>query len=68
MANAERFEACPSWKAVFRAPDANNTPPGCPELRRLQRLNRRGFLQAGMLGAAGLSLPELLTVPEKGKE
>ena len=48
--------------------DANNTPPGCPELRRLQRLNRRGFLQAGMLEAAGLSLPELLTVPEKSKE
>jgi len=48
--------------------DANNTPPGCPELRRLQRLNRRGFLQAGILGAAGLSLPELLRLQARAAQ
>ena len=48
--------------------DANNTPPGGPELRRLQRLNRRGFLQVGMLGAAGLSLPELLRLQARAAQ
>src|ERR1700722_5146373 len=38
----------------------SNTPNGSPEGRRNPRLNRRGFLQAGMLGMAGLSLPQLL--------
>jgi hypothetical protein len=33
---------------------------GCAELQRLGRVDRRGFLQVGMLGAAGLSLAELL--------
>src|SRR4051812_2618055 len=37
-----------------------NTPIGCPEYRQHLRLSRRGFLQAGMLGLAGLSLPQLL--------
>jgi hypothetical protein len=32
----------------------------CPELRRLAPLTRRGFLRAGALGAAGLTLPQLL--------
>ena len=35
-------------------------PIGCSEYRQHLRLNRRGFLQAGMLGMAGLSLPQLL--------
>ncbi len=33
---------------------------GCAEFQRNLRMNRRGFLQAGMLGAGGLSLPQLL--------
>ena len=33
---------------------------GCAEGRRVLRLSRRGFLQAGLLGAAGLSLADLL--------
>jgi hypothetical protein len=32
----------------------------CPELRQLARLTRRGFLRAGALGAAGLTLADLL--------
>jgi hypothetical protein len=32
----------------------------CPELRRLARTSRRGFLRAGALGAAGLTLVDLL--------
>jgi hypothetical protein len=37
-----------------------NHRDGCDDLRRGARLNRRGFLQIGMLGAGGLSLAELL--------
>jgi len=37
------------------------TKIGCPEFRR-GLLSRRSFLQAGMLGVAGLSLPQLLRV------
>ncbi|MEK6238301.1 MAG: DUF1501 domain-containing protein, partial [Planctomycetales bacterium] len=33
---------------------------GCADFQQQLRLNRRGFLQVGGLGAAGLSLPELL--------
>ncbi len=33
---------------------------GCAEFRRHLRLDRRSFLRAGMLGAAGLSLADLL--------
>src|SRR5262245_40841529 len=33
---------------------------GCPEFRRELRLSRRGFVKAGVLGSAGLSLAELL--------
>jgi hypothetical protein len=33
---------------------------GCAEGRHVLRLNRRGFLQAGLLGAAGFSLADLL--------
>jgi uncharacterized protein (DUF1501 family) len=41
--------------------DMTTQPPiGCSEYRQHLRLNRRGFLQAGMLGMAGLSLPQLL--------
>src|SRR5262245_56362418 len=32
----------------------------CPEYRRNLSIDRRGFLQAGMAGMAGLSLPQLL--------
>ncbi len=35
-------------------------PRTCPEFRRLSRVTRRGFLRAGALGAAGLTLFELL--------
>ena len=36
---------------------------GCPEFRRhLRRVDRRGFLKAGMLGAAGLCLSDLLRI------
>src|SRR5881409_3363999 len=35
-------------------------PRGCAEFQRLARTDRRGFLQAGMLGATGLSLSSLL--------
>lgn len=34
--------------------------PGCDELRKTARVSRRGFLQAGMLGTAGLSLADVL--------
>lgn len=37
-----------------------NHRDGCNDLRRSARLNRRGLLQIGMLGAGGLSLAELL--------
>lgn len=37
--------------------DASRT---CPEFRRQLLSSRRSFLQAGMVGAAGLSLPDLL--------
>ncbi len=33
---------------------------GCPEFREALRLSRRDFVKAGMLGAAGLSLADLL--------
>lgn len=32
----------------------------CPELRELARISRRGFLRAGALGTAGLTLADLL--------
>lgn len=35
---------------------------GCADFRRSLQLSRRNFLQAGMLGAAGLSLADLLRV------
>lgn len=38
-----------------------NTPRlGCEELRKTAQLSRRGFLQTGMLGTAGLSLSQVL--------
>ena len=37
-----------------------NSRSGCDEFQRSLRLNRRGFLQAGALGAGGLSLSGLL--------
>jgi hypothetical protein len=33
---------------------------GCADMRQAVRMSRRGFVQAGLLGAAGLSLAELL--------
>jgi hypothetical protein len=38
------------------------TEVGCASFRRGLRVDRRGFLKAGVLGAAGLSLGELLRV------
>jgi hypothetical protein len=37
-------------------------PQGCPEFQQQTGLGRRGFLRAGGLGLAGLSLPELLSI------
>jgi uncharacterized protein (DUF1501 family) len=45
-----------------------NIPIGCPDYRRSLRLNRRTFLQAGMLGMAGLSLPQLLAIQAKAAQ
>src|SRR6185436_15268248 len=36
------------------------SPLGCREFRRSLRLSRRGFVKAGILGTAGLSLSQLL--------
>ena len=38
---------------------------GCADFRRSLRMNRRGFLKAGALGAAGLGLSDLLRVEAK---
>ena len=40
---------------------------GCPEFRRLLRADRRGFLRAGFLGFAGLSLSNLLRMEAQAK-
>jgi hypothetical protein len=41
--------------------EGTTTRLGCPEFRaHLRRLDRRSFLRAGMLGAAGMTLPSLL--------
>jgi len=39
---------------------AEPTRFGCPEFRRQMALSRRGFLHAGVMGLAGLSLADLL--------
>lgn len=39
---------------------------GCPEFRRNLGISRRGFVRAGALGAAGLSLPFLLRHEAEG--
>ena len=36
------------------------TPIGCDDFRQSLALNRRGFLKAGVLGSAGLTLSDLL--------
>jgi len=42
-----------------------STPAGCDDFRStLRRTTRRGFVTAGVLGAAGLSLPNLLRAEE----
>ena len=44
---------------------------GCPEFQRLlkaERVSRRGFLQAGMLGTAGLTLSGLLRAEARADE
>jgi uncharacterized protein (DUF1501 family) len=44
---------------------------GCPEFQRLlhaERVSRRGFLQAGMLGTAGLTLSNLLRAEARAAE
>lgn len=40
---------------------------GCPEFRRLLRADRRGFLRAGFLGFAGLSMSNLLRFEAQAK-
>ena len=40
---------------------------GCPEFRSLNGLDRRGFVRAGMLGMAGLSLPDVLRAEARAK-
>ncbi len=42
------------------------TPVGCADFQNVLRTNRRGFLKAGVLGAAGLGLPELLRSDARG--
>ncbi len=41
-------------------------PAGCADFQRSLRTNRRGFVKAGLLGAAGLSLSELLKGDARG--
>ncbi len=41
-------------------PIQDSTAVGCAEFRRTLRMDRRAFLKAGLLGAAGLSLGSLL--------
>jgi hypothetical protein len=43
------------------------TRRGCAEFERALRLDRRGFLRAGALGGAGLSLPHLLQAEETAR-
>ena len=38
----------------------SNRQIGCAEFQRALRTSRRGFLKAGLLGAGGLSLAQLL--------
>jgi hypothetical protein len=45
-------------------PATNADRIGCDDFRRTLRLNRRGFVKAGLLGAAGLGLPDLLRAQE----
>src|SRR5262245_43735078 len=46
-------------------PSQGTTRRGCAEFEQTLRLDRRGFLRAGALGAAGLALPQLLRAEEK---
>jgi hypothetical protein len=41
---------------------------GCPDLQSTMTLDRRSFVKAGVLGAAGLSLSQLLKAEARGKE
>src|SRR5579863_4983047 len=43
----------------------STTHHGCDDFERSLRLDRRAFLRAGALGAAGLSLPQLLRAEER---
>ncbi|HEY3789430.1 MAG TPA: DUF1501 domain-containing protein, partial [Urbifossiella sp.] len=45
------------------APSANRI--GCDDFRDHLRLNRRGFVTAGLLGAAGIGLGDVLRAEEK---
>src|SRR5207253_209153 len=42
------------------------TRVGCADFRRTLRLDRRGFVKAGVLGTAGLALGDLLRVEARG--
>src|SRR5947208_5230105 len=48
-------------------PSQGTTQRGCADFEQTLRLDRRGFLRAGALGAAGLSLPLLLHAEEKAR-
>lgn len=46
----------------------HDVPVGCDDLRRTARLSRRSFVQAGLLGTAGLSLSDLLRSETRAAE
>jgi len=45
-----------------------NQQLGCADMRQSVRLNRRGFVKAGLLGTAGLSLADLLRTEAQASE
>jgi hypothetical protein len=62
VAQAERWLFCLLMNSLRPDPDSMPTRLGCPEFRRLMRVNRRGFLTAGLLGTAGFALADLLRI------
>src|SRR5688572_22937161 len=58
--------ACPTARPepmTMSTPRATRT--GCDDFRSALRTDRRGFVKAGVLGAAGLCLPSLLRAEEQ---
>src|SRR5439155_6726802 len=56
VSSSRRASMKPSW----------NVRRGCDDLRRTVRPDRRSFLKAGVLGAAGLGLADLLRADAEG--